>query len=749
MDSYQTFKILPILGRKIDVPQGDLSLFKQVAEGIAATHDVGGVNFDLTRKRNTCSKAKGAVPWSNASIGGTQDLSTYTEVEASGDPFTLTAGKVEIAALGSDETSYVYKDYSAAYFASDFEIQFEMTFTGGTNGYMIYPLLMANAVGSYDTLEGTTEVLGLSVYNYASGMLPIGKWAALIQLDSAGNSLGDIPVPAWATIKTSGPWYCTLERDESVGTYGTLYFRAYSDSLRTQLEHEVVKTLGAKDDYRYLYIPCGRDDAGNSATASIDIENVQIVNPLFRNCQGLFELDSGSNRDHIIFSSGKCYIYDSSFEPQLKEDAGTTLFATDDIDLYSIVRAGAWMIFTDRGEHEPFKWKNGESNLTEFIQTGTAYKFRYLESFMRRIIGVHSDQTDGDIDVRWSESWPATGIDDAAMGFPAGNQLYVPNDDSITGIATMGNNRCFVYCEDSIQQLVYYPDYTTPFGMITTVTGQGGAGHHSIIKMSDRHYVFNRYYGFCEYRGGTEFPYGGRPISEDIEFDLKDINAEYYDSIVGVFIPFTNEMCWAVPVGDTVPTKLFFYNLLTGQWRIEDRGVRYVDVWRLYTAFTWNDLITALGGTGATWDQANKDDRWSLYTSNRPMLVTANEDGQLLYRSSNQELGADFEAYRIEPIMDFGDPLRRDIIQEIWFDIGHVGDYEIDIYHRGGDTVGEVIDKTWTQLNSINCNSPANAVIRENLNYRLHQFKWGTDEKDEPFEVSGITFKYVPEGVYS
>jgi hypothetical protein len=64
----QQFAIKPILGRKTDVPQDSESLFKMIGEGVALTHDVGGINFDTTRKNNACTKSYGTVEWSNSAV---------------------------------------------------------------------------------------------------------------------------------------------------------------------------------------------------------------------------------------------------------------------------------------------------------------------------------------------------------------------------------------------------------------------------------------------------------------------------------------------------------------------------------------------------------------------------------------------------------------------------------------------------------------------------------------------------------
>jgi len=374
--------------------------------------------------------------------------------------------------------------------------------------------------------------------------------------------------------------------------------------------------------------------------------------------------------------------------------------------------------------------------------SGTEYKFRYLETFQRRVIGAYSDQTNGDIDLRWSSSWPGTAI--GSLNFPAGNQLYIPNDDAITGIRKMGIDRCYVYSENSIHQLAYLPDYTAPFRLRNIVDGQGSVNHHSIVNLGDRHYFYNKNYGFCEFRGGLGmFPHGGRPISEDIENTLQDMNTAYLDLIVGTFFPLHREVVWTVPwSGDITPSHLLFYNIDTKQWRIEDKVMRYVDNWQIYADFTWNDLATAVGGTGI-WSDAGSV-TYAYHTAQRGRLVYANTNGYVYDHSTEALATAALDSYRIEPILSFGDPKRHDLLSEIWFDISVSGGFSIDVSWRGGNTTGEVNDESWTSLGSISCDDNSRPFLPVNQNQRLHQIKWGTDAKDEKFEVNGITFYHKP-----
>ena len=463
------------------------------------------------------------------------------------------------------------------------------------------------------------------------------------------------------------------------------------------------------------------------------------VNAKATKCMGLFELYDGTNTNHVYFDSGSVFVYDGSNDPV--DVSAATTFYDDSAGLYSCIRVGAYFAFADWAEHTPYRWKHGDANVAKLITAGTEYKFRYLESFQRRVIGAYSSETDGNIEIRWSSSWPGTAI--TSLTYTATDQLYMPNDDPITGIAVMGSDRCYVYCENSIQQIFYYPDYSAPFRIITAVPKQGFTNHHSIINFGDRHYGFNKNYGFCEYRG-NQFPVNGRPISESIESELDTISSQAYNFIVGSYVPGTTTMVWSVPINaSTSANRLFFYNYLTGQWTVEDKVCRYLDNWSMYTSYTWNQLISDLGGTGALWSALGSG-TLGEYAAPGDRLVMANTNGHLYQRASEADVGAALIGYRVEPILHFGDPNRFDILNEIWFDVSASGNFSIDVSHRSGDTTGEVIESPWVEIGSVSCDNNSRSVLTGfSKPARLHQIKWGTDREGESFQVNGITFKFT------
>lgn len=456
-------------------------------------------------------------------------------------------------------------------------------------------------------------------------------------------------------------------------------------------------------------------------------------------CLGLIELFDGTNRDYMYFDNGKFYVYDSVRDPQLIQDSGETTFANDDIDLYSIITFGGYMIFADRGEHTPYKWKHGDGTLTKLILSDTEYKFRYLTHIKNHIIGAYTGQSNGDLDIRWTNALPAW----ATLSFPAANQLYKPEgDENITGLKKLGANTGFVFSRKDITRLDYYPSGTT-FGAITVLRGWGSVNHHSIISDGIYLYFFDEMRGFCRFDGVREPVI----ISDNIDGIIGDIDFDYYKLITSTFIPFTNELVWNVPMGDiSSPNRLLFYNRITGQWRIERKDSRYLATFKTAEKETWTDLATDIGGTGIWSDAGSK--RWTHYFSEINRFGWGDEDGHTYIQDYESDIGASWDGYRVEPVLPLPDPEQYKRIYEIWFDIGRDLNAYLHVYWRGADTIGELEDESWTEVGTLNMSDPTNPVVYIDRIAKSHQIKWGTDSNDEQFQISKYKVGYTMQGMY-
>jgi hypothetical protein len=469
-----------------------------------------------------------------------------------------------------------------------------------------------------------------------------------------------------------------------------------------------------------------------------------------QNCLGLFELYDAGNRSFWMMagdnaSKGRVFRFDSSRDPERISNvvghSGAVEFAFHNTDLYSCIQYGSNLIMSDHGEHTPYFADYNDTALVKLLSSGTEFTGRYLELFQRRIILAYTDQTNGDIEIRWSEALPTPG----SMAIAAGNQLYKPDDNSITGIKRFGQNSCFLYGEDSIDSIDYYPNYLTPFAIRNMVSGNGATGHHGIINTGDTHYFLNRNYGFVDYRGGTQFPASGKPISYDIEDLVSTINPNYYNTIVGTFISNKNTLVWSVPLyGVSKPSHLLYYYIPEGKWFIENNSVRFIMKWTSNDSLIWNNL----SGMGYTdWNDFGTSS-FTDYITTQQNLMISDSDGFVYAKAGEADNDLDFEGYRVEPVMNFSGDGGFCLLNEIWFNFVEQGSFSIYCLYRGGDTVSECTGSSWQTLDSLSVNNPQNAVIYLNKNNRWHQIKWGTRLKNERFGVSAIEFKYVPQGKY-
>lgn len=466
------------------------------------------------------------------------------------------------------------------------------------------------------------------------------------------------------------------------------------------------------------------------------------------NCQGIHELyDSSGNRVIYIFmadgsTNGRIFRYDSSRDPVRISDvvghAGAVEFASGDSDFYCPITYGDYMVFTDRGEHTPYYADHNDTVVDKLISSGTEYKFRYLEVFQRRIIGAYSDQSNGHLEIRWTNTNPGPG---ATCAFAAANQLLVTNSDPITGIKRMGRNLCFVYCENSIHRLTYLGNYNTPFGLSTVLDTIGAANYHSIVDIGNMHYFYSIEYGFCEFNG-QDF----RPISDDIKTTINTISAAYIAYIQGTHLPNDDEIVWTVPVNaSSSANTLLFYNYKTGAWRRKDISMRCVSQAQIYQELTWNDLSDY--GYDNWYDFGGL--RWADLATQNLALVYSNQDGHLYFNEGAFDNGNGMLGGRTEPVLDLGNSKDRTLILEIWFNLAKEGNYTMSLFHRSGDTVGQCVKANWVGFNALDCNEVVNPVFYADRVGRYHQFKWSSlAANGEGFSVSDIQIKYVLQGRY-
>jgi len=180
-----------------------------------------------------------------------QDYTGYTSTCGTGVTNGV-AGTITITALKSNGTNFIYKSFGTGA-GTNFSGDFEHTFTfiptvhGPLPQLFLWALAndIAKAIGAY-IAAGTGNFLGVEWFGTAA------TGAKIILKEGIGASVASSAGTALLTAPNTRYWMRVC-RDESVGTYGTLYCWLYSNAAMTELVESIVMTLSAKTDFEYLH----------------------------------------------------------------------------------------------------------------------------------------------------------------------------------------------------------------------------------------------------------------------------------------------------------------------------------------------------------------------------------------------------------------------------------------------------------------------------------------------------------------
>lgn len=448
--------------------------------------------------------------------------------------------------------------------------------------------------------------------------------------------------------------------------------------------------------------------------------------------QAFLLVNDGTNQTMSGVNKGLFYTFNPS-------GASTNINATSPVTFtttgpISLIQYGAYAVISSLAT-EPYKWMYGDANLTKLIQTGTAYKFKYMEKFNNHLIGAYSDQTNGNIELRWTDALPSF----ASFTFPASNQLYKPDSDvGITGIKTLGNMYCLVYGKNSIHNLVYDANSSVVFSMVPITSNVGTASGFSIVDTGRSHAFFDSNRGFVELAGASSWSV----ISDAITPWVSTITRNSYSKIVGALTISANEIVWAVPTnGSTEPDTLFYYNIVKKSWRREYRGATalgYFD-FQTYNPMSWTGLASA-SPNDPEWPSSGT---WESYVTNYVgnFLFGDSTTGLPCWVLGDDFNGAAFTSWRIEPVFGYPDTTRHKRWQEVHFGISETGNFSIDLEWRTGETEQECKSSPWEVIGSVDCGLGDVSAIYPDKVGRYHQFRWGTSGAGENFKVTTITLK--------
>jgi len=206
----------------------------------------------------------------NVASAATEDFTTYTETDPT-SKITVTAAKVDVAAIAEETTAYVSKDYTSAHFAGDFTHYVEV-YQNSSTVTGIASVVWGLSNSSFITVAGTNPV-GTTINHHLRMYEETASAASLFLGAYNGSTVTDTNL----TLSLNTPYYLTVVRDEAVGSFGTLYCYIYSDSGRTTLVDTLTVTIPtAKTDFQYLTAFGNWGSAAGSYTWTGYIQNLDL-----------------------------------------------------------------------------------------------------------------------------------------------------------------------------------------------------------------------------------------------------------------------------------------------------------------------------------------------------------------------------------------------------------------------------------------------------------------------------------------
>ena len=170
------------------------------------------------------------------------DFDLFTEVDPNSGVTITNENKITFN-VNNNESAYVYYDMGQNYFDGNFEFRNEGTVNSADTGGESFVWGLANDVNDLNSIDGAGgDYLGLIFRKDASNY-------SLYLTECVAGTLYSQNL----TVSSGVTYYTKIWRDESTGTYGSLYCNFYADEERASLTGTLGLTLHAKKDFRYLY----------------------------------------------------------------------------------------------------------------------------------------------------------------------------------------------------------------------------------------------------------------------------------------------------------------------------------------------------------------------------------------------------------------------------------------------------------------------------------------------------------------
>ena len=187
-----------------------------------------------------------------------RDYLSATEVDPN-SRITVAKNLLTFTGLTRSEAAYAYDDFDSGHFSGNFShLIGPVNVSAVADAGIIAFWVMANDIANPRALQ-VGEKDHLWIYLIRSG----ADYSFYLREHNFDTHQEDPYTTTSALIGTD--YWFEVYRDESVGTYGTLYCRIYSDVGLNTLVDTLSLTLTKKKDFRYLYYIGAYDDTNAAA----------------------------------------------------------------------------------------------------------------------------------------------------------------------------------------------------------------------------------------------------------------------------------------------------------------------------------------------------------------------------------------------------------------------------------------------------------------------------------------------------
>lgn len=229
-----------------------------------------------------------------------ENFTTYTETDPNSH-LSKTATVCTATGLLRNEDAYIYKDMGLNYFNADFSHSVDVNVSAATTGGLGFCWMMANDLNDFNGID-TASGSCLGVYAY--------KDASTYSLYVIQLNAGVWTQSVYSGLLVGTTYYLVVRRDETVGTYGTIYLDIYSNAARTNLIASINTAIaGAKRDYRYIYAVNTFNDANASSisftSSNLDLQDVYIGTGILSNIVAFWPFGDAFDSPYIVDISGK------------------------------------------------------------------------------------------------------------------------------------------------------------------------------------------------------------------------------------------------------------------------------------------------------------------------------------------------------------------------------------------------------------------------------------------------------------